>query len=242
MRKHRFYVDQDIVLKCSIVLPEEISHQISRVLRLHVADQIYLFNNTGIEFIANIENITRNNTTVLITSSNAATVESPFKISLGQVIGKGEKIDWVIQKATELGVHDITPLYSSRSISQPKQDRTTHKIEHWQKIAIAACAQSWRNIVPTINQPQDVNDWVSACTDKHRLILSPSNSSQRIRDLHIADSVTILIGPEGGFSEAEIAHAISQQFIQVSLGPRILRTETAGLATIAILQSRFGDL
>lgn len=242
MRKHRFYVDQDLNLKDIIVLPEDISHQISRVLRLRVADQIYLFNNSGAEFTANIENITRNNTSVLITASYENSLESPFKINLGQVIGKGEKIDWVIQKATELGVHSITPLYSSRSISQPKQDRTIHKIEHWQKIAIAACAQSWRNIVPTINAPQDINDWVFACTDTHKLILSPSNSSQRIHDLHMSDSVTILIGPEGGFSETEVAHAISQQFIQISLGPRILRTETAGLTAIAILQSKYGDL
>jgi len=242
MRKHRFYVDQDIILKTTLELPDDVSHQISRVLRLRVADQIYLFNNSGAEFTANIENITRNNTTVLIISSSEATLESPLKINLGQVIGKGEKIDWVIQKATELGIHSITPLYSSRSISQPVQDRAIHKTEHWQKIAIAACSQSWRNIVPIINPPQDINYWVSICSDAHKLILSPEHTSNRIRNLKIPSSVTVLIGPEGGLSDAEIAHALSHQFIPVSLGPRILRTETAGLAAIAILQSMFGDL
>jgi 16S rRNA (uracil1498-N3)-methyltransferase len=242
MRKHRFYIDQDIVLKKSIELPDDISHQISRVLRLRVADQVYLFNNSGAEFTADIEAITKNHTTVMVISSAATALESPFKINLGQVIGKGEKIDWVIQKATELGVQSITPLYSSRSVAQPVHERSSHKIEHWKKIAIAACAQSWRNIVPTINAPQDINDWTAKCTDTHKLILSPSHSAQRIRDLHIPSSATILIGPEGGFSEAEVVHAVSHKFIPVALGPRILRTETAGLAAIAILQSMFGDL
>ncbi len=242
MRKHRFYVPQNIILKDVIALPDDISHQISRVLRLRVSDEIYLFNNSGCEFTANIEDITRNHTTVLITSSSETTLESPFKINLGQVIGKGEKIDWVIQKATELGVHSITPLYSSRSMSQPTQDRVIHKTEHWQRIAIAACSQSWRNILPTINPPQDINNWISACSDVNKLILSPYHSPQRIRDMNIPSSVTILVGPEGGFSEFEVAHAISQQFVPVSLGPRILRTETAGLTAIAILQSMFGDL
>lgn len=242
MRKHRFYIDQDIVLNTTLELSDDISHQINRVLRLRIADQIYLFNNSGAEFTANIENITRKNTTILITSRSETILESPLKINLGQVIGKGEKIDWVIQKATELGVHSITPLYSSRSISQPVQDRAVHKIEHWQKIAIAACSQCWRNIIPTINPPQNINDWTATSTEAQKLILSPSPSSQRIRDFNISSSVTVLIGPEGGFSETEIAHAISHQFIPVSLGPRILRTETAGLAAIAILQSMFGDL
>lgn len=242
MRKYRFYVDQDIALQTTIELPADITHQISRVLRLRAAEQIYLFNNSGSEFTATLESITRNTATVIITASSEPIMESPLKINLGQVIGKGEKIDWVIQKATELGVHSITPLYSSRSISQPVQDRTISKIEHWQKIAIAACSQSWRNIVPIINLPQDINDWVTKCTDPYKLILSPSHSSQRLRNLNITPTVTILIGPEGGFSEAEVAHAISHRFTPVSLGPRILRTETAGLTAVAILQSMFGDL
>jgi 16S rRNA (uracil1498-N3)-methyltransferase len=242
MRKHRFYVDQDIILNSKIELSDDVSHQISRVLRLRVADVIYLFNNSGAEYTARIENINKKNTTALITARSATELESAFKINLGQVIGKGEKIDWVIQKATELGVHRITPLYSSRSVSQPTPDRAANKSEHWQKIAIAACAQSWRNIVPIINPPQTLNDWIETCTDTYRLILSPSASSLRIRDLNLASSVTVLVGPEGGFSEAEIACAVSNKFAPVSLGPRILRTETAGLAAIAVLQSMFGDL
>lgn len=242
MRKHRFYINQDIILHSTIELPSEISHQINRVLRLRITDHIYLFNNSGCEFTAIIENISRNTTTVVITANNNHDIESPFKINLGQVIGKGEKLDWVIQKATELGIYSITPLYSSRSISQPVPDRTIHKIEHWQKIAIAACAQSWRNIVPIINAPQNMNDWITTCLDLNKLILSPFGSSKKLRDLNIASTATILVGPEGGFSETEIMHAMSHQFTPISLGPRILRTETAGLAALAILQSMFGDL
>jgi 16S rRNA (uracil1498-N3)-methyltransferase len=242
MRKHRFFINDNLIINNSVNLDNDISHQISRVLRLHVGDSIYLFNNTHGEFIAIIESITKKDVTVRITSQNSDLNIAPLKIHLGQVLSKGEKMDLVIQKATELGVHSITPLYSERSLIKLTADRSNTKHEHWQKIAIAACCQSWRNDVPIIYPAQSLFDWINNNTDPHKLILLPHHGVQKITNLKIANAVSILVGPEGGFSEPEADYALQNNFKVISLGPRILRTETAGIAAIAILQANFGDL
>lgn len=242
MRKHRFFVAMPLAVNTTLRLDAEVSHHISRVLRLKESDLIYLFNNTGAEYSASIENIARKHVTVNIINIKHEEFESPLKINLGQVISKGEKIELVIQKATELGVQSITILYSERSLIQPARDRMESKMDHWQKVAQAACSQCWRNVVPIINPTQELATWITQNQDPQKLLLSPVANGQRLRDLQISNPVSILIGPEGGFSETEIALAIRHKFTPISLGPRILRTETAALAAIAILQAQFGDL
>ena len=242
MRKHRFFVNSELLPAIQIDLDPDISHQISRVLRLQEGDLIYLFNNTDYEYNATISNINKKTVTVTITAQTLTQALAPLQIHLGQVLGKGEKMDWVIQKATELGVHSITPLHSERSIKKLPIDRTNSKCEHWQKIAIAASCQSWRTDVPIINPPQNLSDWIDSNAHQQKLILSPHHNVQKIMDLKIANKVSLLIGPEGGFSDNEVALAITKNFQPVYLGPRILRTETAAVAALAILQARFGDL
>lgn len=243
MRKHRFFFNQALTLNEQINFDAETSHQISRVLRLQIDDIIYVFNNTNIEFTAKIVAISKKNVSAIITAQTHLQDSIPgFKINLGQVIGKGEKMELVIQKATELGIHSITPLYSERSVVKLNAERSLNKHEHWQKIAIAASCQSWRNDVPLINPPQDLMDWISNNNDPNKIILSPHHGSQRIVDLVIADAATLLIGPEGGFSNTEVECALAKNFQAASLGPRILRTETAAIAAIAIMQAKFGDL
>ena len=242
MRKHRFFVNENLEINTNINLDSDISQHISRVLRLQTSDVIYLFNDSGLEFSATIESINKNSVLVNITDVSAESYTAPLQINLGQVLSKGEKMDLIIQKATELGVHSITPLYSERSIIKPVHDRANSKLEHWQKIAIAASCQSWRNTVPEIYAAQNLSEWVEANQDPYKLLLSPHHSSQKISNLDMKNTVTILIGPEGGFSEAEVNDAMQHNFMPIALGPRILRTETAGLATIAILQAMFGDL
>lgn len=242
MRKHRFFVAIPLTIGATVHLDPEVSHHIDRVLRLQADDQVYLFNNSGNEYSALITNISRHQVTVQILNIDATQLESPLKINLGQVISKGAKVELVIQKATELGVHSITLLYSERSLIQPSRDRTANKLEHWQKIVSAACAQCWRNVLPIINPTQDLATWVTQNQDPQKLLLSTVANQQRLRDITVASPISILIGPEGGFTENEIALALHNKFIPISLGPRILRTETAALATIAILQARFGDL
>lgn len=242
MRKHRFFINESLTIDNIINLDSDISHQISRVLRLQVGNIIYLFNNSNCEFMATIEHIDKKNVTAKITNQHPDLNTSPLKIHLGQVLSKGEKMDLVIQKATELGVHSITPLYSERSLIKLTADRSNTKHEHWQKIAISASCQSWRNDVPIIYPAQNLFDWVSKNSDPYKLLLSPHHGAQKITSLNIKNNLSILVGPEGGFSAAEADYAIQNNFKAISLGPRILRTETAGIATIAILQANFGDL
>lgn len=241
MRKHRFFVQYNLEIENIVNLAPDLSHYIGRVLRLKINDLIFLFNNSGYEYQATIQTISRNNITVIINESKPDTQESPLRIHLAQVIAKGEKMDLVIQKATELGINSITPLYSERTVVKKIADRSEHKLEHWQKIAIAASSQCWRNYVPTINPPSSLNAWVIESSSQNKLILSTAQNTQRLKDLNIHSEVSILIGPEGGFSKDELNFAFEHKFIPISLGPRILRTETAGIAAISILQSLFGD-
>lgn len=242
MRKHRFFLPIPLELKQELDLDKELSHYISRVLRLQEAYEIFLFNNTGNEYTALITNVDRNIVTLRITDTSNTEYESPCKINLGQVIGKGEKMDVVIQKTTELGVHSITPLYSEHGVVKQVHDRQENKLEHWQKIAIAASCQCLRTRIPIINAPVKLSDWIIEAKATHKLLLHPNIAAQRLVNLKISGSVAVLIGPEGGFSEREIAIATENGFQTISLGPRILRTETAGIVTVAILQSLFGDL
>lgn len=242
MRKHRFFLSTELQVKQNLELDQDLSHQILRVLRLGIGDTIFLFNNTDCEFAATITNVNRKNVSIEIADQKIASIESPLSINLGQVLNKGDKMDLVIQKATELGVHSITPLYSEHAVIKPTADRTDNKIAHWQKIAIAACCQCGRNQLPIINPPQHLLTWINNNTDPNKLILSPSDTAHKLKQLNINAPITILIGPEGGFSTTEINMALKHDFKQISLGPRILRTETAGLAVIAILQAMYGDL
>ncbi len=242
MRKHRFFLPIPLERDQNMTLDRDLSHQISRVLRLQKSDQIFLFNNSGNEYTGHIMDVERNVVNIRIVAVSDHDVESPCKIHLGQVIGKGEKMDLVIQKATELGITSITPLFSEHSVVKYVADRSDNKLEHWQRVAISASAQSWRTIVPTINPPQKLFDWMASTTSTHKLILHPDATAKRLRDLQITNEATVLIGPEGGFSSNEIEFAINKEFTPVSLGPRILRTETAGMVTVAILQAMYGDL
>ncbi len=242
MRKHRFYVTFTLQVSQTLDLPEDVSHQISRVLRLDLNQEIYLFNDSSYEYTALITNITKKNVSVQVQNAHADQATSPLQIHLAQVIGKGDKMDWVIQKATELGVHSITPIYSENSVVKNIADRTGSKIAHWQKVAVAACCQCWRNNVPIINSPENYMQWLQQANTDSKIILAPNPNASSLSTVKITDRVTILIGPEGGLSDAEISAAIAQGFVAVNLGPRILRTETAGLAAIAILQALHGDL
>lgn len=230
MRKHRFFIPEHLVTDQLVSLPKDIRHQVQRVLRLRSGDTIYIFNNTGYEYTAILDN-----DYAKIVAQTADTTSSNLKIHLAQVIGKGTKMNLVIQKATELGVDSITPLFSKYSIS-----KDTNKLENWQNVAIAACCQCWRNTVPTIHQPIELQDWLTQGLTGTNVLFMPGG--QNLKDIKIATNANILIGPEGGFNQTEVDAATQQGFIAGNLGPRILRTETAGIAAIAILQAIAGDM
>lgn len=230
MRKHRFYIAETLAVGQTISLPDEIKHHISKVLRLRSGDQIFLFNNSNQEFAATLDNYAGH-----ITAISATSAAAPLQINLAQVIGKGDKMDLVIQKSTELGVNSIIPLFSQYSISNK-----TNKLEHWRKIAIAASCQSWRNNVPDISEPVDLQDWLKQDHAGTKIMLDPQG--QALKQTIISSPITVLIGPEGGLSAAECELALQHGFANISLGPRILRTETAGIAIVAILQAIAGDM
>jgi 16S rRNA (uracil1498-N3)-methyltransferase len=241
MKIPRLFQDRPLQIHDRFELDPDTCHRLTAVLRVEKDQHCVLFNNDGFEYLSIITAIKRNHISVAVLEKIKKDLESPLEIHLGQVISKGEKMDFVIQKATELGVKKITPLFSERSVVHLKDDRLEKKTAHWQKIAIHATEQCGRTIVPTIALPMPLQEWVANRTENTRLSLDP-RSTTRLSAYPIIGPVALLIGPEGGLTAAEIDYAIQKDFKTLLLGPRILRTETAALVAITALQCKAGDL
>ncbi|MCB2386264.1 16S rRNA (uracil(1498)-N(3))-methyltransferase [Thalassolituus alkanivorans] len=211
-----------------------------RVLRMNDGDPVRLFNGDGHEYAGQLCDVQKKSASVLVGDILRSEADTPLKLQLGQVVSKGDRMDFTIQKATELGISDITPLWSERCEVRLKGERLDKKMEHWQKVAISACEQSGRNRIPTINQPQYFADWAKNNNADVRLLLHP-HRQKPLRDYPQPASVALLVGPEGGFSEQEVEMAMSSGFAGLTLGPRILRTETAALAALSVFQFQWGD-
>ncbi|MBU2040158.1 MAG: 16S rRNA (uracil(1498)-N(3))-methyltransferase [Gammaproteobacteria bacterium] len=211
-----------------------------RVLRMNDGDPVRLFNGDGHEYAGQLCDVQKKSASVLVGDILRSEADTPLKLQLGQVVSKGDRMDFTIQKATELGISDITPLWSERCEVRLKGERLDKKMEHWQKVAISACEQSGRNHIPTIHQPQYFADWAKNNNADVRLLLHP-HRQKPLRDYPQPASVALLVGPEGGFSEQEVEMAMSSGFAGLTLGPRILRTETAALAALSVFQFQWGD-
>lgn len=222
-------------------LSEDGFGHLCRVLRFKEGDAFVVFDGKGHEYNAKLLEV-KKQALALCEDPICRDNESPLEIELGQVISRGDKMEFTIQKAVELGISKITPLYSSRCGVKLDEKRQERKIIQWQKIANSACEQCYRNVVPTVNKVMDLNTW---CEDSNpevlNLTLDPK-AQIKIKDLNIKGKVRLLIGPEGGLSDDEIAKSKKAGFIGVTLGPRILRTETAALAALCVLGAHFGDL
>lgn len=224
-------------------LNEEASHHLARVLRAKVNDELTLFNGEGGEYSAIIMAIHKKTVTVKIRDYIEREAESSLELYLAQGISRGEKMDYTIQKAVELGVTKILPLFTERSTVKLDHERREKRLQHWRSIAIGACEQSGRNRVPEILLPDSFSNGLTALAADWRLVLSPK-ADRKLKEIPIEKNqrVILLIGPEGGLSETEIEEAHRAGFLSLNLGPRILRTETAAVAAIAALQCCFGDL
>lgn len=245
MRKLRFFHPDDLEINKEYTLEDEVSHQIYKVLRLKIDDEIFLFNGDNVEYTTKITFVNRKKVTVLIIDTNDTNYESPIKINLAQALAKSQKMDLIIQKATELGVNQITPLISDHSVLKIKSDKIENKIDHWQKVAIAACAQCWRNSIPEVQEPINFRNYITSVKNQTNMLLEPSSkNSKSLKQLEFksSEAINILIGPEGGFSNEEIDICINNGFHAISMGPRILRAETASITAIATLQAIFGDI
>lgn len=244
MEENRFYHSKNLELKDIVELEAQTHIHATKVLRLKVGDQFALFNGDGFDYVAKVIEISKHKTTVEIINQYEVNHESPLKITLAQGLAAGDKMDWIIQKAVELGVHTIQPLLTERSIIKLDRERADKKLEHWKTVVISACEQTGRSTIPDVLSPIQLNYWLSEetlKTDTLKLILTPSKA-QNINQLDKpSNSIVFMVGSEGGFSEKEMTLALNQSFIPVNFGQRILRTETASIVALSILQNLWGD-
>lgn len=242
MRIPRIYHSQPLEVGYNVSLEESAANHVARVLRMSPGQQLTLFNGSNQSYSAQITRSDKKAVDVTIIAASKTECESPLHLHLGQVMSRGEKMEFTIQKSTELGVNTITPLFSERCGVKLDNDRLAKKIEQWQKIAISACEQCGRNAVPEILPAVSLEAWCAEKFEGLKLNLHP-RAQYSINTLPSpVTHIRLLIGPEGGLSEQEIEMTTSRGFTDILLGPRVLRTETASLTAIAALQLRFGDL
>lgn len=242
MTVSRVFVDLALPEGREVQLPPEVGRHVAQVLRMRVDDPLIVFNGRGGEYGAHITSIHRGDVTVVIENHRPVERESPLTIVLAQGISRGERMDLTIQKAVELGVRQIVPVTTSRSTVRLNDARRETRLAHWRKITVSACEQCGRNRLPTLSPIGNLADWLSESHAGSTLVLDPQALSSVSALPPPEQGITLLIGPEGGLSGPEIESAEAHGFLPIGLGPRILRTETAALAAISILQSHFGDL
>jgi len=235
---NRFYIETELNTGNTIELTESVFHHWVRVLRAKEQEQAIFFNGKGGEYLVTLTEINKKNAFVWVDQFNELDRTAPFNVILGQVMSKGDRMDYAIQKATELGVTTIQLLTSDRCEMRLKYDRDQKKLDHWQSVAIAACEQCGLNKVPQILPPIALNDWVKSELPTSRFVLAPNKNQENVllkSDNHLA----LLIGPEGGLSEVEIETANQNNFQNWCIGDRVLRTETAPVVALSILNYHF---
>lgn len=242
MRIPRIYHAHPLTSGSEIALDEDASNHVGRVLRMQAGQPLELFDGSNQTFAAEITQVDKKRVSVQVLTSQPDNRESPLWLHLGQVMSRGEKMEFTIQKSIELGVNIITPLFSERCGVRLDAERLAKKLQQWQKIAIAACEQCGRNQLPEIRPAMTLEAWCAEADSGLKLNLHP-RAQQSINTLpQPVERVRLLIGPEGGLSAEEIAMTGEHGFTDILLGPRVLRTETTALTAITALQVRFGDL
>ncbi|MFD2014023.1 16S rRNA (uracil(1498)-N(3))-methyltransferase [Acinetobacter vivianii] len=232
------YIETELNTGNTVELTESVFHHWVRVLRAKEQEQAIFFNGKGGEYVVTLTQINKKNAFVSVDQFDAADRTAPFKVTLGQVMSKGDRMDYAIQKATELGVTTIQLLTSERCEMRLKYDRDQKKLDHWQSVAIAACEQCGMNRVPEILAPISLTDWVESDLPESRFVLAPNKDQNNVL-LNSSPDLALLIGPEGGLSEAEINIANQNNFRNWCIGDRVLRTETAPVVALSILNYHF---
>ncbi|MBI3711355.1 MAG: 16S rRNA (uracil(1498)-N(3))-methyltransferase [Burkholderiales bacterium] len=237
----RFFCPLPFHIGAQLDLPASTAHHVF-VLRLQVGDQIEIFNGEGGSYLARLTAIEKKRASVAITDFHAREAELPFSITLAQALPEGSKMDWIIEKAVELGVQQIQPLAAQRCVVKLNADRAEKKLEHWRAIIISASEQCGRNRLAQLEAPIEVQKF--SATSGQRILLSPraTQSLTQWAQQQAPQAITIMIGPEGGFTDAEENDAVKQGAFMLSMGPRVLRTETAGLAAMSVLSAAWGGM
>jgi 16S rRNA (uracil1498-N3)-methyltransferase len=242
MREPRIFVDCDLQEDSELILRAETAHYLATVLRRKTGQTIHLFNGKGADYSASIQSISKKEVRVQLGSAKQSNTESPLQITLLQGISRAQHMDYTLQKAIELGVYRIVPVFTEFGNLRLDDSRAQKKWQHWQKIIVSACEQSGRSYVPELAQPQSLSAALAAENNTLKVILHPAEGLSLRAITPAPQSLSILAGPEGGFSDAELEQAIAQSFQSVLMGPRVLRTETAAVAALSICQSLWGDM
>jgi len=240
MRISRLFSSVALPHSGSFTLDEAASHYLLKVLRSHVGYRFVLFDGSGEEFDVELVAATKKAATVEIINVRPGLPESPLSSHLAIGISKGDRMDFVLQKATELGVSEITPLFTEHSDVKLSGDRLEKKLHHWQGVLKSACEQCGRSVVPLLNQPTQLLPLLDTVASEAKFVLYPT-SDNKLQSTLAPASACLLIGPEGGLSQVEIDQSLAAGFQPLQLGPRVLRTETAPLAALALLQYLWGD-
>ena len=238
MRLSRFFIDAPLALG-EQELPEAQAHYIGRVLRLNTGATVQLFDGSGQEFVGTLQEVGKKRVSVQLTEQFTGQLDSSLHVHLGQGLSRGERMDWAIQKATELGANEITPIVSERCEVRLKDERADKRLAHWRQVAVSACEQCGRSTLPQIHSPMDLNTWLDACDAELKLVLHPV--AQPLTSHARPGRLAFLVGPEGGLSDAEVDLAQTKGFQAARLGPRVLRTETAPVVALAVAQHLWGD-
>lgn len=243
MQTHRLYMKTLIKPGIDFYIENTKAHYIKQVLRLKKDNVITVFDGSGHEYDAVIKELHKNKILVVPSTSKFHEQKTKRKIRVGQSLIKKDKMDMLIQKLTELGVNQISPLTSKYSTVKIKESRLDNKLEHWEKIIQSSCEQCGRNILPLIDAPDSAQYFISnSLKEDYRLILDP-NATMKIHDINpMNKNIEVMVGPEGGFCDDEIEFATKNDFLPVSMGPRVLRAETAAISALVILQTLWGDM
>jgi len=241
MRIPRFYCPSLTASSTQMILPDAVFRHAVQVLRMKPGEVLTLFDGLGVEYRAQLQQVDRRQAIVSLQQALHAENESPLDILLMQGVSRGERMDYAIQKAVELGVKRLMPVITERCNVQLSGDRAEKRLNHWRGVMVSACEQSGRSFLPELLPVTTLDDALSNCTDDCKIVLAPE-AVPGFSSLEKARQIALLIGPEGGLSDEEVQRAVTAGFIGVNLGPRILRTETASAAALAIVQARWGDI
>lgn len=242
MRIPRIYTAQDLAVGNEVLLPEQAGEHAVRVLRLERGHPLILINGDGREYDAELASLAKRAVTAVIKQARAVDREATLSITLAQSIARGEKMDWILQKATELGVSHIVPLVTERTEVKLDEERAERRMAHWDSVIESACEQCGRTTLPALAPPQRIDRWLTTLDFAgQRLALIPDGETTLRQLPAVKAGVIVVVGPEGGLSEQDVTMLRQADFFGLKLGPRILRTETAGVAVVAALQALHGD-
>lgn len=241
MRIPRIYQPGPLSSGSRVALNDDSFAHLIRVLRLTDGDAVILFNGEGSEYSGQLVNVGKKQAEVELDNEQTPAVESPLRIHVGQAISRGERMDYAVQKASEMGLAQLTPLFTERCEVRLNQERQEKRQRHWQQVAVSACEQSLRTRIPIIAEPEPLQQWLDNVDAELKLVLH-HHTAAPLGSFERPTSVALLIGPEGGLTETEVQQALDAGFQPVAFGPRVMRTETAPVAASAILQYLWGDL